>query len=70
MMMLMTIGSGDISTCRYKKAWYECNRGFVDARKYPNLDKALIIFATQNHCSYDEAYVLAKTGQRIGSLKK
>lgn len=27
----------------YKRAWLECNRGFVEARKFPYLDKALII---------------------------
>ncbi|MDO4649258.1 MAG: hypothetical protein Q4B26_11475 [Eubacteriales bacterium] len=52
----------------YHRAWLECNRGFVDPRKYPYLDKALYLFAKENGCSYDEALILAKTGKRIGRL--
>lgn len=52
----------------YKRAWYACGRGFVDSRKYPELDRALTQFAIQNNCSYDEAYLLAKTGKRFGRL--
>ena len=52
----------------YKRAWYDCGRGFVDSRKHPELDRALTHFAIQNKCSYDEAYLLAKTGKRFGRL--
>ena len=52
----------------YHRAWLECNRGYVDTRKYPYLDRALFLFARENNCSYDEALVLAKTGKRIGRL--
>lgn len=54
----------------YHRAWLECNRGFVDPRKYPYLDRALIQFARENQCSYDEALILAKTGKRMGKLAK
>lgn len=54
----------------YHRAWLECNRGFVDPRKYPYLNKALLIFAKENHCSFDEAFILAKTGKRIGRLAR
>lgn len=53
----------------YHRAWLECNRGFVDPRKFIYLDKAIIQFARENGCSYDDAFVLAKTGKRTGSLK-
>ncbi len=49
----------------YKRAWYDCDRGFVDSRKYPELDHALNQFARENNCTYDEAYILAKTGKRL-----
>lgn len=54
----------------YHRAWLECNRGFVDPRKYPYLDNALYMFAKENHCSYDEAWILAKTGRRTGKLSR
>ena len=54
----------------YHRAWLECNRGFVDPRRFPYLDKALIRFARDNNCSYDEALILAKTGKRMGRLAK
>lgn len=50
----------------YHRAWLEANRGFVDTRKYPYLDKALFIYAKEHGCSYDEALVLAKTGKHMG----
>lgn len=53
----------------YKRAWHDCDRGFVGPRKHPELDSALTHFAIQNNCSYDEAYLLAKTGKKFGSLK-
>ena len=49
----------------YKKAWYECDRGYVDPRKFPDLDSALYQFACENHCTYDEAFILAKTGKKM-----
>lgn len=49
----------------YHRAWLECNRGYVDPRKYPYLDKALYIYARENNCTYDEAYLLAKTGKKF-----
>ena len=49
----------------YKKASYECDRGFVNSRDFPELDDALIQFATENDCTYDEAYILAKTGEKL-----
>lgn len=52
----------------YKRAWHDCGRGFVDSRKNPELDHALTHFAMENNCTYDEAYLLAKTGKRFGSL--
>ena len=33
--------------------------------KYPELDHALTQFARENNCTYDEAYILAKTGKRM-----
>ncbi len=52
----------------YHRAWLEANRGFVDPRKYPYLDKALFIYAKEHNCSYDEALILAKTGEKTGRL--
>ena len=54
----------------YHRAWLEANRGFVDTRKYPYLDKALIIYAKEHGCSYDEALIFAKTGKKMGRLAK
>lgn len=52
----------------YHRAWLECGRGFVHSRQFSYLDHALTQFAIENHCSYDETYILAKTGKRIGRL--
>lgn len=49
----------------YHRAWLECNRGNVDPRKFPYLDKALFVFAKENNCTYDQAYILAKTGKKL-----
>lgn len=49
----------------YHRAWHEANMGFVDPRKYPYLDRALMQYARENHCSYDQAFILAKTGKRV-----
>ena len=53
----------------YHRAWLEANRGFVDTRKYPYLDKALFIYAKEHECSYDEALIFAKTGKKMGRLE-
>ena len=52
----------------YKRAWYEANRGFVNPRDYPELNRAVQAYAIRNHCSYDEAYIFAKTGKKMGRL--
>lgn len=49
----------------YHRAWLEANRGFVDPRQYPYLDKAIIQYARENGCTYDEALILAKTGKKM-----
>ena len=54
----------------YHRAWLECNRGHVNPREYPYLDKALCMFARENNCSYDDALILAKTGKRVGRLSR
>ncbi|MCR4642660.1 MAG: hypothetical protein K5697_11600 [Lachnospiraceae bacterium] len=48
--------------------WLEANRGFVDTRKYPYLDKAIYIYAREHNCSYDDALIFAKTGKKMGKL--
>lgn len=52
----------------YHRAWLECNRGFVDPRRYPYLDHAIIQYARENNCTYDDALILAKTGKKNGKL--
>ena len=52
----------------YHRAWLEANRGFVDTRKYPYLDKAIYIYACEHNCSYDDALIFAKTGKKMGKL--
>ncbi len=52
----------------YHRVWLEANRGFVDPRKYPYLDKAIYIYAKEHECSYDEALIFAKTGEKMGRL--
>ena len=54
----------------YHRAELEANRGFVDTRKYPYLDKALLIYAKEHDCSYDDALIFAKTGKKMGRLAK
>ena len=49
----------------YHRAWIEANRGFVNPRKYPYLDRALIVYAREHGCTYDDALLLAKTGKRL-----
>lgn len=52
----------------YQRALTDSGHGFVDPRAFPDLDRELRAFAKINNCSYDEAYTLAKTGKRTGSL--
>lgn len=52
----------------YHRAWLEANRGFVNTRKYPYLDKAIYIYAREHNCSYDDALIFAKTGKKTGKL--
>lgn len=70
----MTMGLFDLTDDKlqalYHRAWLECNRGFVNPRKYPYLDRALIRYAIENDCSYDDALIFAKTGKRLGRLNK
>lgn len=49
----------------YHRAWIEANRGFVNPRKYPYLDRALIVYAREHGCTYDDALLLAKTGKSL-----
>ncbi len=35
-----------------------------------DLDKALYIYAKEHGCSYDEALIFAKTGEKMGRLEK
>ena len=49
----------------YHRAWLEANRGFVDPRKYPYLDHAIIQYARKYGCTYDQALILAKTGKKM-----
>ncbi len=53
----------------YHRAWHECNMGFVDPRRFPYLDQALMMYAKDHHCSYDDALIFAKTGEKRGSLR-
>ena len=52
----------------YHRAWLAENRGFVDTRKHPELDKAIYIYAREHNCSYDDALIFAKTGKKMGRL--
>lgn len=53
----------------YHRAWLECNRGYVDPRKFSYLEHAIIQYARDNNCSFDDAYLFAKTGKKLGRLK-
>ena len=52
----------------YHRALLEADRGFVDPRKYPYLDRAIFIYAKEHECTYDEALIFAKTGKKMGRL--
>ncbi|MDO4978282.1 MAG: hypothetical protein Q4E53_13605 [Eubacteriales bacterium] len=45
----------------YKRGWVEANHGFVNPHKYPYLEKALIQYARENKCSFDQALRIAKS---------
>lgn len=47
----------------YHRTWVESGYGFVDPRKYPYFNQALMQYARENHCTYDRAWMLAKTGR-------
>lgn len=49
----------------YHRALVEANYGFVNPRKYPYLDRAIMQYARENGCSYDQALILAKTGNKM-----
>ena len=53
----------------YQRAWVESGHGFVNPRKYPYLDRVLSMYARKNGCTYDDAYIFAKTGEKVGRLK-
>ena len=52
----------------YHRAELEANRGAFSTRDYPYLDKALYMYAKDHNCSYDEAFIFAKTGKKMGRL--
>ena len=54
----------------YHKAWLAANRGYVDPKRYPDLDRALYIYAEEHDCSYNEALIFAKTGKKMGRLEE
>lgn len=37
----------------YHRALVEANYGFVNPRKFPYLDRAIMQYARENNCSYD-----------------
>ena len=49
----------------YHRALVEANYGFVNPRKYPYLDRAIMQYSRENGCSYDQALILAKTGNKM-----
>jgi hypothetical protein len=49
----------------YQRAWVESGHGFVNPRLYPYLDRALSIYARANGCTYDQAYIFAKSGEKM-----
>ena len=66
------MGLFDITDDRLKDLYHEAeldtNRGFVDTRNHPNLDRALVFYAKEHNCSYDDALIFAKTGKKMGGL--
>lgn len=39
---------------------------YNNPRKYPYLNRAIVQYARENNCSYDDALILAKTGKKTG----
>ncbi len=59
------IGSSDTRLIdAYQRAWREADRGYVDPHKYSYLDRELAVYAKENNCSYNDAYIFAKTGKK------
>ena len=68
-MGLFDINENSVRT-RYDKACSDSGHGFVDPRDYPDLDRELMAYSITHNCTYDEAYLLAKTGRTPDSVKK
>ena len=47
----------------YKRAWVESGMNHVNPREIPYLNRALMMYAKENGCSYDEALRIAKKGK-------
>ena len=58
----------EVVKAAYKRAWLNADRGFVNPRDYPELNRAVQAYAIRNNCSYDEAFIFAKTGKKMGRL--
>lgn len=48
----------------YHRAEIEAGLKWVDPRKYPYLDQAIIQYVRTYGCTYDQALLLAKTGKK------
>lgn len=53
----------------YKKAFYRSANGYVDPKRDIDLDRAIRGYIFSNKCTYDEAFIFAKAGRKMGSLK-
>lgn len=49
----------------YHRAWGESGYSFVDPRKYPYLNQALMQYARENHCTYDRPGLDAGKNRQI-----
>ena len=49
----------------YHRALVEARYDWVDPRKFPYLDHAIIQYARTYGCTYDQALILAKTGKKM-----
>ena len=58
----------DILKGLYREAEHSSDRVFINTRDYPDLDRALIYYAKEHNCSYDDALIFAKTGKKMGKL--
>ena len=61
-MGLFDINENSINA-QYDKACRESGHGNVDPQNYPNLDRELMAYSVTHNCTYDEAYMKAKTGR-------